>query len=402
MTAPASRRPLAPRAVEPLRLLFVSHSFPLPGRPLSNVGGMQRIAQDFLAALRRHPGAAVETLLLETSWEATHRRAVPFFARLLREIPARAGDGRAAVVLHSSLVTASTAVVLAGRVRRAGARTAAIAIGRDLTLPVAPYQWFVPRVMRALDAIFPISDATAAECLARGADPGRLQVIPCGVDTTRFAPPPDRAAARAALLARLGGAVPDGSFVLCSVGRHYERKGFHWFVEAVLPMLPPDVHLVLAGEGPLTPAIRAAAARAGVSGRLHLPGQAPAETIQALYAGADLFVMPNLAVPGDIEGFGVVMLEAGASGLPVVGADLEGIATAIREGENGTLVPSGDAAAFAARILAFRDDRAALASASARGAAFVARTYAWDAIADSFVRALAERPAPAARVPAPT
>jgi len=197
---------------------------------------------------------------------------------------------------------------------------------------------------------------------------------------------------RRELLATLGpgaaGALPDDALLLCGVGRHVERKGFAWFVDQVLPRLPGAVHFWLAGEGPETPAVREAVARRGLESRVRLLGRVPDETLTALYRGADLFVMPNRPVPGDIEGFGVVMLEAGLCGLPTIGARLEGIQDAIREGENGILVPSGDAEAFAEAILGYYRDRGALAAASARAARYTEATFAWPAIADRYLQTL--------------
>lgn len=372
-----------------MRLLYVSHSFPLPGDPLSNVGGMQRVATGLHDALAAHPEVELHRLVLETAWEDTGRRMPPFMAGLLRGIPRTVERERIDVVLFSSMVTATLALPLRRRVAAAGARLAAIPVGRDVTLPVAPYQWLVPRVMRSLDLVFPISRATARECLARGAAPGRTHVVPCGVDTAAFAPPSDRAAARAELLADIGAEdVPPGALLLASVGRHQERKGFQWFVAEVMPRLPDDVVYLLAGEGPMTGAIRAEVEARGLGGRVRLVGQVSEGTLGRLYRGADLFVMPNVPVAGDIEGFGVVMLEAGLCGLPVLAADLEGIRDVVSEGESGHLVPSRDAAAFAGAVLRYHADRAALARASASAARHVADAFSWRSVADRYLHVM--------------
>ncbi|HEX5724811.1 MAG TPA: glycosyltransferase family 4 protein [Longimicrobiaceae bacterium] len=388
-------QPLPPR---PLRLLFVSHSFPLPGDPLSNLGGMQRVAQGLHAALAAHPAVRLSSLLLETSWKGTPYRIPGYLLKVLRRVPRLVEEERIDVVLFSSLVTASTALLLRRSIHAAGARVAAIPIGRDVTLPAPGYQPFVRRVLGALDAAFPISRATARECFARGLRPEVTHVVPCGVDTELFSPPPDRAAARRELLRAIGGAVPADALLLCSVGRHQERKGFQWFADAVMPRLPADVHYLVSGEGPTTPAIRAAAARHGLEGRVRLLGRVSEERLRTLYRGADLFVMPNVHVPGDIEGFGVVMLEAGMCGLPVLAADLEGISDVVREGENGHLLPSRDAGAFARAVLRYREDRAALDAFSASAARHTARSFSWAAVADRFV-ALLRAPVPTTILP---
>ncbi|HLL82528.1 MAG TPA: glycosyltransferase family 4 protein [Longimicrobium sp.] len=368
-----------------LRILYVSHSFPLRGQPLSNVGGMQRVATGLHDALAIHPGVELHAHVLETSWKATPYRMPGYMAGLLRRIPRTVARQQTDVVLFSSMVTASLSVALRAAVHRAGARMAAIPVGRDVTLPTPGYQWLVPRVFGALDLVFPISRATGQECLLRGLPEAKMHVVPCGVDTALFAPPHDRAAARRELVAALGEAVPDDTLILCSVGRHQERKGFHWFVDAVMPRLPADVLYLVTGEGPTTAQIQGAIERRGLGGRVRMLGKVSEEMLRTLYRGGDLFVMPNIHVPGDIEGFGVVMLEAGLCGMPVLAAELEGISDVIREGENGHLVPTRDAEAFAAAILRHRADRPGLAEASQRAAAHTAENFSWSAIAERFV-----------------
>ncbi|HEX2205748.1 MAG TPA: glycosyltransferase family 4 protein [Longimicrobium sp.] len=385
-----------------MRLLYVSHSFPLAGDPLSNVGGMQRVATGLHAALARHPEVRLSSLVLETSWKATPYRMPGYMAGLLHRIPKTVEEEGIDVVLFSSMVTAALTPVLRRRIVRAGALTAAIPVGRDVTLPTPGYQWFVPKVLRSLDLVFPISRATGDECLKRGLDPAKMHVVPCGVDTALFTPPRDRAAARRELLRAIGespATIPDDALLLVSVGRHQERKGFQWFADAVMPRLPEDVFYLVTGEGPMTPQIQAAIDRHGLGGRARLLGKVAEETLRTLYRGADLFVMPNIHVPGDIEGFGVVMLEAGLCGMPVVAADLEGISDVVLEGENGHLVPSRDAAAFAGAVLRYRGSPERVAHASRAAARHTLRTFSWEGIAERFVEIFREHLAGAAARP---
>jgi phosphatidyl-myo-inositol dimannoside synthase len=375
-----------------VRILYVSHSFALPGDPLSNVGGMQRLAQGLHAALAQHPGVEMHSLVLETSWKATPYRMPGYMAGLLHRIPGIVRREKIDVVLHSSMVTASLTPVLRRRIRAAGAIVAAVPVGRDVTLPTVGYQWYVRKVLGSLDAVFPISRATEQECLRRGSPAHRTHVVPCGADNTLFNAPRDRAAARRELLRAIGESpetIADDALILVSVGRHQERKGFQWFADQVMPRLPKDVLYLVTGEGPMTPRIREAIDRHGLHRSVRMLGKVPEEMLGTLYRGGDLFVMPNVHVPGDIEGFGVVMLEAGMCGLPVLAADLEGISDVIREGENGHLVRSEDADAFAQAVLRHRGDCALRAEASRRAAAYTASHFSWPAIADLYVRLLA-------------
>jgi phosphatidylinositol alpha-1,6-mannosyltransferase len=377
-----------------LRILYVSHSFPLAGDPLSNVGGMQRLAQGQYAALAEHPAVEMHSLLLETSWKATPYRMPGYMARLLWQIPAIVRREKIDVVLHSSMVTASLTPTMTRAIRAAGAIVAAVPVGRDVTLPTIGYQWYVRRVLRSLDAVFPISRATAHECLQRGLPPARMHVVPCGVDGQLFSAPRDRKAARRELLRSIGESsetIPDDALILVSVGRHQERKGFAWFTDQVMPRLPKDVVYLVTGEGPMTPRIREAIDRHGLHGNVRMLGKVPEDMLGRLYRGADLFVMPNVHVKGDIEGFGVVMLEAGMCGMPVLAADLEGISDVVREGENGHLVRSEDADAFVERVMRYRGDRNLVAEASRRASAYTAGHFGWPAIADTYVRLLQQQ-----------
>jgi phosphatidyl-myo-inositol dimannoside synthase len=372
-----------------VRLLFVSHSVPAEGLAHANIGGMQRVASDLYAALKPHPQVSLQTLLLRTSWRWTHVKTPPFLASLLWRIPDLVRTHRIEVVLYSSMVTASVTAALGERLHALGTRSAAIAHGRDVTLPNPFYQRFLPHVLASLDAVLPVSRATGEACIQRGSHPDKLHVVPNGIDTSRFSLPGDRRQARRALLDATGGTeLPDRAMLLCSTGRQVQRKGFAWFVDQVMPRLPEDVHYWLAGEGPEVEHIHAAIGAHGLQDRVRLLGKVPEETLHRLYQGADLFVMPNIPVPGDIEGFGVVMLEAGLCGLPTVAASLEGIRDVIAEGENGHLVQHANPAAYVDAILPYYQDRGRLREIGLQTAGYVERTFGWPHIADRYVEVL--------------
>ena len=347
------------------------------------------MATELRSALRSHPELELSSLLLRSSWRWTHLRMVPFGVRLLREIPRTVEREGIELVLFSSMVTAAFAVPLRRRLAARGVRIAAIPVGRDVTLPWAPYQKFLPHVFRAIDLLLPISHATAEECVRRGAPPGRICVVPCGVNPERFATGPGADQAQTPSLPATE-PPPEGALLLCSVGRHVERKGFDWFVDQVMPLLPPHVHFWIAGEGPTTASIQEAIRRRELRDRVRLLGCISDASLKALYGRADLFMMPNVPVPGDMEGFGVVMLEAGICGLPVIASHLEGIEDVICEGENGHLVPSGDPQAFAAAILRYDRDRDVLREASLRARRYVRDAFSWSVIADQYHEAFCQ------------
>lgn len=121
-------------------------------------------------------------------------------------------------------------------------------------------------------------------------------------------------------------------------GRLIKRKGVEWFVANVMPKLPSDALYLVSGKGKDQERIEAAIAAAGLEDRVELLGRVSDGLLHALYNTADVFVMPNIPVPGDMEGFGLVALEAASCGTTVVAAKLEGIQDAIIDGQNGYLV----------------------------------------------------------------
>lgn len=380
-----------PLLTRPLRLAFVSHVLHGDGRP-SRIGGAQRAAAELLQAYRARADVEVTALLPGSAEDGA--TFAPFALRSLMRLNRLAETGQIDAVLFSAMPTAWMALMLRRTFDRTGVLAAAVCHGHDVTFRLPPYQWLVPRVFASLDAVFPISEATAGQAFARGLDPRRATVVANGVDLSRFPSPPAPDERRAIL----GRAFPDeaarlapDSVVLCSVGRQVRRKGHAWFVREVLPRLPAEVELWLAGDGPEARAIEAAAAEAGLGARVRRLGVLSEPRLQALYRGADLFVMPNIPEPGDMEGFGLVLLEANLNGLPVVASALEGVAEVIVDGMSGRLAPAGDGAAFAeslARLIADRKLRCRLA---VQGEAYARERFTWAATAERQIRTLAAR-----------
>ncbi len=375
-----------------MNVLFVSHSLPPADEPLANVGGMQRVATELDTALAGRTDITYASFVLRSRWSSHYRKLPGFAWRLFRHLRSRCRKRDVDVVLFSSMVTAALMLFLRGRFDRAGMKAVAVAHGRDVTVKNPLYQWLLPRLFRSLDQVIAVSRATAAACAVRGMPRSRLTIIPNGVDPNRFPKPVFGRNGERSKLSRLtnGGPLPQDAFVVCSVGRQVERKGFAWFVANVLPTVPNDVHYVLAGDGPEGETIRAAARENNVTDRVHLLGRISEEDLNLLYRAADLFVMPNVPVDGDMEGFGVVMLEAGLSGLPTVASRLEGIRDVIREGENGVLVRAKDSRDFADSLLHFYKNRAHLEQTARRAYAYTAARFSWPGVSEMYVNTLRE------------
>lgn len=139
------------------------------------------------------------------------------------------------------------------------------------------------------------------------------------------------------------------SKILHTNGRLVRRKGVLWFIDNVMPQLlatgQPVLYLV-SGKGKDQEIIEAAIAEHKLDQSVKLLGRVSDQVLQALYNTADMFVMPNVPIKNDMEGFGLVALEAASCGTLVVASKLEGIQDAIIDGQNGVLVNPGDVAGY--------------------------------------------------------
>jgi glycosyltransferase involved in cell wall biosynthesis len=193
------------------------------------------------------------------------------------------------------------------------------------------------------------SDATAG--YARAAGFSDIAVLPLGV---RPAEPE--------------GPVPQGRYLLFA-GRRVRRKGLGWFVGHVLPRLPGDLRLAVAGR-PWDIAEEAAL----TDPRIDDLGALSQSRLAAVARGAVAVVMPNLpSEPGVVEGFGLIAVEAAAAGAVVLAARVDGYTASVVEGETGRLLPPGDADAWAAAIAEVSDWSAERRAAFGAGAQAAAR-----------------------------
>lgn len=164
-------------------------------------------------------------------------------------------------------------------------------------------------------------------------------------------------------------AAHEGPPVVLHVARLVEKKGTRYLIDAFARLAPAvtDASLVVVGDGPLLPQLKEQALALGIGGRVRFLGAQPHAAVRKLMREASVLVLPSVtASNGDAEGLGMVLLEAAASGLPVIGTRHGGIPEAVRDGQTGCLVPERDAAAIADALeplLASRSLRAAWGAA---------------------------------------
>ncbi len=202
----------------------------------------------------------------------------------------------------------------------------------------------------------------------------RVEVVPMGVDTSRFHPERASADARRAL--------GDGHPQLLFVGRFSASKGLDHLVRALPEIVAevPGARLALVGFGPEEAAIRRAAEKNGVTAFITFLGRVSRDDLPPLMAAADLLVLPSVR----IEGLGVVLLEALASGTAVVGSDVGGIPDVIRPGETGLLCRQADPGDLAATCLEMLTDDELRRRTATAGRRLVESRYSWSGLARRF------------------
>ena len=124
--------------------------------------------------------------------------------------------------------------------------------------------------------------------------------------------------------------------------------------------LPDNYIYVIAGFGPEQEQIEKIIWKFNLTDRVYLLGHISEEEKKCLYQISDLFIMPNISVKDDQEGFGIVALEAGSYGLPIIATDIEGIKDAILDGKTGRLIKEGDNQAFLEAIMSHNVDASAI------------------------------------------
>ena len=306
-------------------VLFVTRKFP------PAVGGMETLASDVWATLDGEPGLEPELVALGGS-----QKWLPIF--LLRSLAAmrrfsrRHPDG---VVLTGDVLMFLLLLPATSLLR---VRLITMAMGKDVVWDVPGYRRLVRRLLRRARAVLAISAATERAVRDMGVPADRARLIPLGVQI----PVAERAPAdRTALLDRFGFA--GDVTVALTLGRLVRRKGAAWFIREVLPGLPATIRYLVAGTGDDIAAVRAAIQTLDAPERVCVVGGVTDEERELLMRGCDLFLQPNIPVAGDMEGFGLVAVEAGVRGALVVAADLEGLRDAVIPDQTGLLVTAQDA-----------------------------------------------------------
>ena len=335
-----------------MEILFVSHKYP------PSTGGMEKQSYELITGMPRHATVRKIVYLGNESYFQFFRRLNDRILDKVNRYPKikviHFNDGliAAAALMHKGYNHLYKVVTLHGL---------------DVVFPLGIYQKHILPRFNKYDHIIAVSKATATEIIQRGIQPEKISVIPNGIDHSISTEISDQDWQSF----RNQYSIPDGKRILMTLGRPVKRKGFSWFIQKVLPLLPEDYYLIMAG--PFDHQIRTVEKWLSrlpsswqniymlftgypsdqetlrhilknpmYAGRVNHVGKLPSEDLKILMKNSAFFLMPNIRVKGDMEGFGLVCLEASICGAFVIAAELEGITDAIKHAKNGILVRSED------------------------------------------------------------
>jgi glycosyltransferase involved in cell wall biosynthesis len=236
----------------------------------------------------------------------------------------------------------------------------------------AAYQrWVLPRVLAAADRVVVSSldyarhGALAPYIKQLGE---RLVEIPIGVDVERFKQNAER---------KTQNAEPFTVLFVGGLDRAHVFKGVPVLLDAVARTVGVQLHVV--GDGDLRPVYEQRARELGISDRVEFLGSISDDELPDIYRSADVLVLPSTSRS---EAFGVVLLEAMASGIPVITSDLPGVRTVVADGETGFVVSPGNAQSLVQRLQALAGDRSLCRQMGMAARERIEKCYRWNAVMD--------------------
>jgi phosphatidyl-myo-inositol dimannoside synthase len=364
------------------RTLLVTNDF--PPRP----GGIQQFVHNL--AVRQPPGSLVVYASKWRDWEKFDAdQPFPVIREdtsvllptpaVARRVEAIAQDFGCEQVWFGA--AAPLGLLAAGLRERAGVRRAiALTHGHEAGWAALPgARALLRRIARGVDVVTYLGEYFHTRLSRVIGDLTTLERLAPGVDNDAFSPSVSGAAVRE----RYG--LTDRPVVVC-ISRLVPRKGQDLLIRA-MPLIRrhvPDAALLLVSGGPYRSTLERLAAEHGVGPHVIFTGSVPWKDLPAHYAAGDVFAMPCRTRRGglDVEGLGIVYLEASATGLPVVAGDSGGAPDAVIEGETGYVTSGRDADALAERISTLLLDPDLARRLGAQGRAWVEAEWRWDTQAD--------------------
>ena len=377
-----------------MEVLFISHKYP------PSIGGMQKQSYELINGFGAH-GVAHHIVL------SPEENRVTFFFRLRKRVSQiitehpnirliHCNDGVCGVIGQLLLRSFDLPLIVTFH-------------GLDLLWPNKLYQrWLLRGGISRYTGVIGVSDFTSQAAIDRGARSSVVRTVLNGVDQPDW----NISEVRDSLQQFTRELKSQKKRILVSIGRPVRRKGFNWFIQEVLTQLSPDVHYIVIGpkvERSLLHKMWRGILPDGLLRQIDLffgsnSAQGTLELlvdryehqvnwlsdlnyheVQYMLAQATLMVMPNIEVKGDAEGFGLVSLETNMQETYVLAADVDGIPSAVHDGQNGTLIEAGVADRWVAEIESFLGMSQQTILEKGRSAqAYVESTFSWRKMAAEY------------------
>lgn len=382
-----------------MEILFVSHKYP------PATGGMEKQSFELINNLSKHPQVQIHMLVYRKGEESLLKFFWNLNSNILRTLELHPNiqlihfnDGLIAslALFHSGYKHLKRVVTLHGL---------------DVVFPLRYFQKKILPRFNEYDHIITVSSATAKAAIRRGISEDKITVIKNGVDH-------DIAKSRPAPLEQIKHYYPQidlNKKYMVTLGRPVKRKGFAWLLREVVPQMPSDFQLLMIGpfnqKASFTEKIlrllpkkifhlitlflgypsdeseiRKLLQEPIIDSRVKHLGKVPFQHLQSLLGHASAFLMPNIQVPGDMEGFGLVCLEASVAGTLVLASSLEGITDAVQHQKNGILLPSNDSDRWVDQLNVVLDNTDGYQVLAKSYQAFSLEHYGWEIMASSYLQ----------------
>lgn len=379
-----------------MEILFITHKYP------PSVGGMQKQSFELISGIEKR--CKVHKLVLPPD-----ESKITFFYLLKKRVKKILEKNPGIDLIH--LNDGLMAIFSLGLRKITNIPIVVTIHGLDIVLPSKIFQTRILPKFKNYQGFIAVSKATGTECEKRGLGKN-LTVVRNGVDVEMASIPTDPEIDKK-LGDKLGIDITNKK-ILVTIGRPVERKGFSWFLKNVLPELDDDtIYLMI---GPKQKYIRTQnfflsllpkrlktiiTLIFGIGFdeiRIHNILKNPEINSKAFYLGktkfgemvqilkrADMFIMPNISIYGDAEGFGLVALEATICGTPVLASGIEGITDAIIDNENGYLLPSESPLIWSSTIKTLLSDPVGLRKFGEKAKDYTIENYSWEHMVDGYL-----------------
>ncbi len=346
-------------------LLFITRAYG------EHAGGMERLSFELIQAIQKYSEGEVEVLANKTK-----KGTSLFSARLssmifaITVIPPALAIAKNADTIHLGDPVLSFVGWLIQKIYK---KPIAITVhGLDITYTNPIYKLYLKMFFRNFDTYLPIS--TYAETLLKTHNvKGRIKVVNPGIHDSMYNPRIRQQ--------------ENNRFTLLTSGRLIKRKGHEWFIRNVLPKLPENIKYIIAGDGPEKEMIEQAIQEMDIRNKVSMLGRVSANTLKKLYNTSDAFIQPNIKTEGDVEGFGIVLLEAALCDMPVFVSNMQGMTDAIHNNKNGYLLEAENTQDWIEKITEHINNP----KSNIQARQYTLDTFSWKKQAEEFLLAIAKK-----------